>query len=134
LSEAVVDAADVAGLSLFAGWRAQRRPSDAAARAFHLLHLLREMRGSAHVVACVAAGVSGRDAILASDGAAQAERFGWQAPFPVVDDELHARREHAEQLTDEITERKYRAALTSNEVGELVDLVGRLSDHLAQRP
>jgi hypothetical protein len=55
----VLDAArrNVAGLCLFAGAAAEEVPKEPAAAAMHLLSVLREFRGSAHLVAVVAAGL-----------------------------------------------------------------------------
>jgi hypothetical protein len=58
-STQVLEAArrNVAGLSLFAGAAAEEVPSEPAAAAMHLLSVLREFRGSAHLVAVVAEGL-----------------------------------------------------------------------------
>jgi hypothetical protein len=56
-AEAVVAAAHPAGLALFAGLAAEPLPDDLPARAMHLAAVLREFRGSAHLVAVVASGV-----------------------------------------------------------------------------
>jgi hypothetical protein len=53
----VVDAAEPAGLPLFAGWRLLPRPDDAPGRLGLLLNVLREHRGGAHVAAVAALGV-----------------------------------------------------------------------------
>jgi hypothetical protein len=76
LAEQLVDAADIAGLPLFAGWRSMPRPAPAPARLIHLIHLLRELRGGMHLLAVTAAGLSPLEAMLASDGAGQARFFG----------------------------------------------------------
>lgn len=129
LADGLASEVDAAGLSLFAGWRAEPRPADPGARAFFCIHLLRELRGSAHLVAVLASGLSPRDAVLASGGTAHAELFGWRGPFPDVDP---TRRDAAEDLTDEYVERLYRSVLTDDEIAELVDLVTRLQTHLAE--
>ncbi|MFM8267058.1 MAG: SCO6745 family protein [Ilumatobacteraceae bacterium] len=129
LADRVASDVDAAGLSLFAGWRAEPRPTDAGALAFFCIHLLRELRGSAHLVAVLASGLSPRDAVLASGGTAHAELFGWRGPFPDVDP---GRRAAAEELTDQYVERLYRSVLADDEIAELVHLVGRLETHLAE--
>ncbi|MGH9114198.1 MAG: SCO6745 family protein, partial [Acidimicrobiales bacterium] len=53
---AVDDAADDAGLTLYAGISAEPRPGDPPARAAHLVTVLRELRGSAHLLAVLASG------------------------------------------------------------------------------
>ena len=66
LSRTVIDAAECAGLPLFAGWRAMPVPSDARGAAAHELNVLRELRGGAHVVAVIAHGLTPLEATLAS--------------------------------------------------------------------
>lgn len=58
----VVDRArqDVAGLTLFAGAATEPVPDDAAAATMHLLAVLREFRGSAHLLAVVSEGLEPR--------------------------------------------------------------------------
>lgn len=123
LAERVVREADVAGLSLFAGWRAEPLPDDPAARAYQLVHVLRELRGSVHIVAVVATGLSPLEAILTSPtgGPHQAKLFGWPEPFADTS-ALAERRRAAEQLTDELMAR-HLEVLTADERGELVGLV-----------
>jgi hypothetical protein len=96
----VVAAVDVAGLSLFAGIRAEPVPADDPARAAHHAVLLRELRGSAHLVAVRAAGLTGpvAHAIKRPDDVAM---FGWSEP-PVVTDADRAAHARAETLTDDI--------------------------------
>jgi hypothetical protein len=127
LLEKVIDSADPTGLSLFTGWRAQPRVSDATGRCYQLIHVLREMRGSAHIVAIVAHGLSPLAAILANPGSSgvdQAKRFGWEGPFP-DGGSLKATFDSAEKLTDEIMARQI-GVLNDGEQEELVDLVNRL--------
>lgn len=131
LLEKVIDTADSTGLSLFTGWRAQPRVSDAAGRCYQLIHVLREMRGSAHIVAIVAHGLTPLAAILANPGSAgvdQAERFGWQGPFP-DGGSLKFTFDSAENLTDEIMARQL-GVLTNDEQDELLSLVVTLHQKL----
>ena len=104
VAEKLVDGARSAGLSLFAGWRAEPRPDDTAGRAYLLTHVLREWRGSAHICATVGAGLSALESILAkpSGGAEQAPLFGWPAPHEDVTDEVSTRRLAAEAHTDQL--------------------------------
>ena len=120
-----------AGLALFAGWRAEPLPDDPEARAFLLLHVLRELRGSVHIVAVVADGLHPRDAVLAGGGAAQAKQFGWPEPYPDVPP---AAMTAAEALTDTILEGLYAAVLSEVEAAEMVSLVLALRDHMRQYP
>ncbi len=101
-AEAVVDAADPAGLALFAGISAEPLPDDAAARAQQLVTVLREFRGGAHLLAVLACGVSP----LVAHYVQHPEMwgiFGWaddEVPTVTVDD--HAALDAAEELTDRL--------------------------------
>ena len=99
-AEAVVAATDLAGLSLFAGWAAEPRSDDPAARAMQLIALLRELRGSVHIVALVASGVPApvAHAVKRPDEVAT---FGWD-PAPVIGADDAAKCEAAEALTDQL--------------------------------
>lgn len=119
----VVDGADVGGLSLFSGWRGVERPDDAAGRCYLLVHVTRELRGSAHLLACVASGLTPRDAVLSNPngGPDQAEKFGWSGPFELSADTTAA-FSRAEELTDRLMAR-HLDLLTDAEQAELADLV-----------
>lgn len=97
----VNDAVDPAGLALYAGVAAEPVPDDDAARALHLCMVLREARGSAHLVGVRAAGLSPRIAhqVKRPDDVAT---FGWE-PVEVTDDD-RARWARAEELTNDIME------------------------------
>jgi len=99
-AEAVVAATDVAGLSLYAGWAAEPRSDDAPAAAMQLVALLRELRGSAHIVALLASGVSARvaHAIKRPEDVAT---FGYETA-PEIGPEDPAAYEAAEALTDRL--------------------------------
>jgi hypothetical protein len=117
LAERVVDSADVAGMPLFAGWRAVPRPEDPPARAALLLQALREHRGGAHSAAVLAGGLTPLEAILAGPGPENASFFGWEEPYPDTAHLAELRR-RAETATDEIAARAYRV-LTDEERKEL---------------
>lgn len=120
----VIDEADPSGLSLFAGWQTQTRASDAPGRCYQLIHVLRELRGSCHIVAVVAHGMSPLAAILANPGSAgveQAKRFGWEGPFPSTSD-LVATFDSAESLTDQMMAR-HLSVLDDTSLSRLVELV-----------
>lgn len=91
---------DATGLSLYAGVKAEPLPDDAPARALHLAMVLREARGSAHLVAVIASGLSPRAAhhIRRPN---DAELFGWK-DIPDVTDDDRARWQSAEELTNEL--------------------------------
>ena len=115
LAARVATGADAAGLPLFAGWRAEPRPDDPAGRAYFLVHVLRELRGSVHLLA-----------VLAGGGVEQASRFGWVAPF----DESRVDMRPAELLTDRMLASLYAAVLAPDEVRVLSELVLHLQEHL----
>ena len=131
LAERVVVEAQTAGLPLFAAWRAMPIPDDTpGARAAVLLHLLREQRGGAHVLAVRASGLSPLEAIIAGpDGEAGATAFGWQPPYPPVG-ALLRRRTWAEAITDRIAGEAYRS-LAVDERHELVSLLDAIVDLLS---
>lgn len=99
---AVNEAADPAGLALYAAWRAEPLADDAPARAMQLLHVLREFRGSAHLVAVLASGLTPKVAHFL-------QRPDYFGAFGYTDDDRPevgpdaAERLHAaEQLTDRL--------------------------------
>jgi hypothetical protein len=99
---AVNEATDPAGLALYAGIRAEPLADDPAGRAMQLTAVLRELRGSAHLVAVLASGLAPKVAhfIRRPDMFAT---FGWRADeTPVVTDGDRAKLEDAERLTDQL--------------------------------
>jgi hypothetical protein len=98
----VIDAAECAGLPLFAGWRAMPVPDDPKGAAAHELNVLRELRGGAHLVAVIAHGLSPLEATLASTGTGMAGFLGHPEPYPDVTDAMRTAREHAEVTTTAI--------------------------------
>ncbi len=99
---AVNDSADPVGLTLYAGIKAQPLAGDLPGRAMQLLAVLRELRGSAHLLAVRA---SGLDAMTAHymhrpDDMAM---FGWaDEDTPQVTDRERSMLREAEDLTDEL--------------------------------
>jgi hypothetical protein len=134
LAERVVVEADPAGMPLFAAWRAMPIPDDSlGARGAALLHLLREHRGGAHVLAVRASSLTPLEAIVAGpDGEAGATAFGWQPPYPPYAP-LVRRRAVAEALTDRIAGEAYRV-LELPERRELVELLDAATELAADRP
>jgi hypothetical protein len=57
-AEAIIAAMNPAGLSLYAGIAAEPRAEDGPGRAMQLVAVLRELRGSVHLLAVVASGVA----------------------------------------------------------------------------
>ena len=116
-AEAVVAATGVAGLSLYAGWAAEPRAEDVPGHAMQLLALLRELRGSVHIVALVASGVSAPVA-HAIKRPGDVGTFGWD-PAPEIGPEDPATYEAAEALTDQLLVASY-CALTDDQAEALV--------------
>jgi hypothetical protein len=121
LARQLIEAADGAGLPLFAGWRAQPCTGDPVAEAMQRVHVLREHRGACHLVAVRACGLSARDAMLVNLGVEQATGYGWQAPYPAVSGLAH-RWHRAEELTNELQAPLY-SALTAGQRAEFAALV-----------
>lgn len=122
LAEQLVAGAEPSGLSLFAGWRAEPLVDDAPGRAMQLIHVLREWRGSLHLVATTAAGLSPLEAILTNEGEGQARFFGWQGDLPDCS-HLKSRYEDAQQRTDTLAAAVYERSLTDAERAELAALM-----------
>lgn len=125
----IIDSADPTGLSLFAGWQVQTRAADVPGRCYQLIHVLRELRGSCHIVAVVAHGMSPLAAILANPGSAgvdQAKRFGWEGPFPAKED-LVSTFDSAESLTDHLMA-QHLETLSPAELDRLVVLIEQAKD------
>jgi hypothetical protein len=104
---AVNEAADPTGLPLYAGFRAEPLVDDAPGRAMQLLSVLREFRGSAHLLAVRAEGLDAKTAHLINRPN-DAAMFGWSDDD--VPDSTLADREalaRAEVLTDRIVRPAY---------------------------
>jgi hypothetical protein len=123
LAQRIVLAADPAGMPLFAAWRAMPVPDGhPGAQAAVLLHLMREHRAGAHLLAVRASGLSPLEAIIAGpEGEAGAVAYGWQPPYPAAGPLLR-RRLWAEAVTDRLVAQAYGAL----EVAERVELAGLL--------
>lgn len=127
LLQAVADAADLAGVPLFAGWRALPRADDAPARVLQLIHVLRELRGGLHLLAVRAHDLAPQHAVLISgsprhSGPDQARLFGWPEPFPEITEDQRRRWAAAEELTDELIAPAF-AVLDDKASEELVRLL-----------
>jgi hypothetical protein len=104
LGRLIADAADGSIGTVFAGWRAQPQPDDINARVALTVHVLRELRGGAHIIAVHACGITPLQAVLASpapaprSGPVWAEHLGWSGPFADASGARAARLE-SERLT-----------------------------------
>ncbi len=99
-AEAIVASVDRSALALFAGIAAEPLPDHPAARAYRNICVLRELRGSIHLLAIVATGVSPLVAhsIRRPD---EITSFGWESA-PDISDDDRARLEVADELTDRL--------------------------------
>ena len=126
LGRRLADAADASVGLVFAGWRAMPAPSSAAARVALTMHVVRELRGAAHVVAVHACGLTPLQAVLASPapaprtGPAWAGHLGWTGPFPDAA-QFRARRADAEAMTNRILVPIF-DALDPRELAEFAEL------------
>ena len=106
-ADAVNEAADPVALSLYAGFRGELLVDDVPGRAMQIVSVLRELRGSAHLLAVRATGVDARTAHFITrpnDGV----MFGWPAEFaPEISDEQRAAMVAAEALTDDLVRPAY---------------------------
>lgn len=98
----VVGAADVTSMPLFAAVRAEPVPSDVPAAAIHQAMVLREMRGSTHLLAIAAVGLSAPVA-HAIKRPGDVKTFGWaEGEIPEPTDADRAKWDRAEALTDQL--------------------------------
>jgi hypothetical protein len=121
----VLDAALPQTGALFAGWRAMPSPGDAPADTALALHVLRELRGGAHITAVAASGMTPAEAALSAPpprgGEKWARDLGWPEPYPDPAP-LAERRAQAEELTTRLVAPAYEA-LDVPERTELVSLL-----------
>ncbi len=130
-ADAVNEAADPVGLALYSGFRGELLVDDVPGRAMQIVTVLREFRGSAHLIALRASGVDARTAHFIkrpNDGA----MFGWPADYlPEISDEQRAAYDAAEALTDDLVRPAY-AALDDDGAAALLrgldDMTAALTD------
>ena len=118
-ADKVNDAANPEALALYAAFKSEPLVSDAPGRAMQLVSVLREFRGSAHLVAVRAMGLTGKQAhfIKRPNDIAM---FGWSAEdAPQIDDEARRRLDEAEHLTDRIVAPAF-AVLNEKERNDLL--------------
>lgn len=128
--EKVNSAANPEGLALYAAIRSETPATDAAGRAMQLLAILREFRGSAHLVALRAVGIDGKKA-HASKRPDMWKTFGYsEDEMPEIDDAFLAQMAEAEKITDLIVEPAY-AVLNDVERAALVAGVKAAKEALA---
>jgi hypothetical protein len=119
-AEKVVAAAHPAALALYAGWAAEPRVDDAAGRAMQLAVVLREFRGSAHLVAVLASGIEAQVAHFIRRPEMY-KGFGYDDTNPPsVTDADKANLIAAETLTDKLVLPAY-SALNATEAKAFAD-------------
>jgi len=130
-AEAVDEAVDAAGLTLYAGLSAEPRVDDLPGRAMQLAALLREHRGSAHLVAVVASGLSVLEAHYMRRPQ-DFETFGWAAhETPEITERHRSAQAAAEALTDALVAPAYEV-LSPDQRQAFADGVAAISAALAQ--
>jgi len=101
-ADAVNEAAEPDGLALYAAFKAEPLAQDLAGRAMQLVAVLREFRGSAHLIAVRASGLTTKQAHF-SKRPNDVAMFGWTPQdAPVLDDAVANKMKAAEDLTDQI--------------------------------
>jgi hypothetical protein len=132
LGEKVIDAADSSALALFAGWRSEPLATDAPARAYQILHVLREHRGSAHIVAVLASGLTPFQAHFGKLGEPGLKNFGWRDWRSELLDiaGMETRLAQAETLTTELITPAF-AVLSASEADEFAALVINVHSHIS---
>lgn len=106
-ADAVNDAADTDALTLYAAVKAEPLATDTAGRAMQLITILREFRGSAHLLALRAVGLNSKTAHFVKRPA-DIKLFGWSdADAPHIDSSVHKKMAEAEALTDELVSPAY---------------------------
>ena len=121
-AETIVAAAEPAGLALFAGIAAEPLPEELPARAMHLVAVLREYRGSAHLLAVVASGLS-PELAHAMKRPNDYATFGYSNDAPTATDADQAKLAAAEQLTDALVVDAYAAVDAAGGAALLAGLV-----------
>ena len=118
--EKVFNAADPDGFALFAAFKSMPLAQDTPGRAMQLAASLREFRGSAHLIAIRAVGLTSKQAHYVKRPN-DVKGFGWgEDDAPLVDDTVRALMVEAEKLTDALCIPAY-AVLNDAERKALVD-------------
>ncbi len=101
-TRAVNDAADPVGLALYSGIKTQPLADDVPGQSMQLVTILRELRGSAHLLAVRANGLEAKAAHYIQRPGDMA-MFGWtDEDTPEVSDAERQKLRAAEQLTDDL--------------------------------
>jgi hypothetical protein len=106
-ADAVNEAANPDGLALYAAIRSEPLATDTAGRAMQLVSVLREFRGSAHLLAVRAVGLDSKTAHFVKRPN-DIKMFGWSdADAPHIDEAEHRMMLEAENLTDRLVAPAY---------------------------
>jgi hypothetical protein len=127
LAAKVIERTSSAGMSLFAGWKAESLgdTDDPAGRAAMAFNVLRELRGCANLVAVVAVGMTAEEAHFTARGMDDFKLFGYtEDQAPKARKTLRAK---AERITDQIEARAYEV-LSDKEQARLVACVRKLKN------
>lgn len=127
-AEKVAANADLSALALFAGIAAEPKSDDPAGRAMQNVAVLRELRGSVHLVALAAQGLSAEMAHRIKRPADVAT-FGWNEGVE-PDDADRSKWEAAEALTDHLLAPVY-SVLSDDETAAFVAVVDAVGAGLA---
>ncbi len=124
----LIQSVEGASLPLFVGVRAEPVPTDTPAAAMHQAIVLRELRGSVHLLAHTAVGLNSSRAhsIRRPNDTAF---FGYEVP-PEVHDADRELWDRAEALTDDILVPAY-AALSDEQANALIDGTNAMQAALA---
>lgn len=106
-ADAVNEATNPDGLTLYAAVKAEPLATDTAGRAMQLVTILREFRGSAHLLAIRAVGLDTKTAHFAKRPN-DIKLFGWSDDdAPHIDETVHRLMLEAETLTDRLVAPAY---------------------------
>ena len=125
----ITAAIDNAGLSLYAGTAAEPLADDLPARAMQYIVALREYRGSAHLVAALAHGLSPRVAHLIHRPDMY-KSFGWPEPGPDVSDAQRDALAAADETTNKMVAPVY-GVLSSSEAAQFLATLEAMESALA---
>lgn len=128
-AEVVIANTNPAGLALFAGLAAEPLVDDLPGRALQLSAVLRELRGSAHLLALVACGIA-PEVAHAVKRPEMVGPFGWD-PAPDLSTFDEGARQDAEDLTDRIVGNGIRA-LSEAQAEALKAGAAAIADAVAQ--
>ncbi|MDA4108540.1 SCO6745 family protein [Mycolicibacterium holsaticum] len=121
LGEKLIAVTPIAGLPLYAGWRAMPLADDAPARALQVMFVLRELRAGVHFNALTISGIAPIEAHMLNKGPEYAAMFGWPEPYADGADKKD-RYAEVEQATNRRMAELCAEAFDVDEVQELARL------------